>query len=50
MTEEVQTEELPEEAQAPAASKKKWYVVTTYSGYESKVKSALQERIRQHKM
>jgi hypothetical protein len=26
---------------------KKWYVVTTYSGYENKVKGALQERIRQ---
>ena len=50
MTEELQTEELPEEAQTAAASKKKWYVVTTYSGYEAKVKSALQERIRQHKM
>lgn len=31
-------------------SDKKWYVVTTYSGYENKVKAALQERIRQHKM
>jgi transcription termination/antitermination protein NusG len=28
----------------------KWYVVTTYSGYENKVKQALRERIRQHKM
>jgi len=28
----------------------KWYVATTYSNYENKVKSALQERIRQHKM
>ena len=27
---------------------KKWYVVTTYSGYENKVKMALLERIRQH--
>jgi transcription termination/antitermination protein NusG len=26
---------------------KKWYVVTSYSGYENKVKLALQERIRQ---
>jgi len=34
---------------APSAGKK-WYVVTTYSGYENKVKSALQERIRQHRM
>ncbi len=29
---------------------KKWYVVTTYSGYENKVKLALQERIRQFKV
>ena len=28
----------------------KWYVVTTYSGYENKVKQALRERIRQYKM
>ena len=38
------TEENTEEAV------KKWYVVTTYSGYENKVKAALQERIRQHGM
>lgn len=30
-------------------AEKKWYVVTTYSGYENKVKVALQERIRQHR-
>jgi transcriptional antiterminator NusG len=30
--------------------KMKWYVVTTYSGYETKVKLAVQERIRQHHM
>ena len=29
---------------------KKWYVIQTYSGYENKVKAALQERIRQHSM
>jgi transcription termination/antitermination protein NusG len=28
----------------------KWYVVTTYSGFENKVKAALRERIRQHDM
>jgi transcription termination/antitermination protein NusG len=33
--------------QAPT---KKWYVATTYSGFENKVKSALLERIRQFKM
>jgi transcriptional antiterminator NusG len=30
-------------------SDKKWYVVTTYSGYENKVKAALMDRIRQFK-
>lgn len=30
--------------------KMKWYVATTYSNYENKVKVALQERIRQQKM
>ncbi len=33
-----------------AMAAKKWYVVTTYSGYENKVKLALQERIRQFKV
>jgi len=28
----------------------KWYVATTYSNYENKVKAALQDRIRQYKM
>ncbi|MCH2109525.1 MAG: transcription termination/antitermination protein NusG [Polyangiaceae bacterium] len=32
------------------APKMKWYVATTYSNYENKVKATLQERIRQHKM
>jgi transcription termination/antitermination protein NusG len=31
-------------------SNKKWFVVTTYSGYENKVKASLQERIRQFHM
>ncbi len=35
---------------AEAERAKKWYVATTYSNYENKVKSALQERIRQFKM
>ncbi len=35
------SEETPQE--------KKWYAVTAYSGFENKVKLALQERIRQHK-
>ncbi len=34
---------------AEAERAKKWYVATTYSNYENKVKSALQERIRQLK-
>src|SRR6187401_351072 len=29
---------------------KKWYVVQAYSGYEGKVKSSLEERIRQANM
>lgn len=33
-----------------AENPKKWYVVTTYSGFENKVKSSLQERIRQYHM
>jgi transcription termination/antitermination protein NusG len=37
------------EAGAPAMAKK-WYVIQTYSGYENKVKAALQERIRQYSM
>lgn len=31
-------------------AEKKWYVVTSYSGYENKVKVGLQERIRQFHM
>ena len=27
---------------------KKWYVIQTYSGYENKVKEALQQRIKEH--
>ena len=37
------------EAGAPNMAKK-WYVIQTYSGYENKVKDALQERIKQHNM
>ena len=33
-----------------STSAKKWYVIQTYSNYETKVKAALQERIKQHKM
>ena len=29
---------------------KKWYVIQTYSGYENKVKTSLQERIKQFSM
>ena len=45
--EKAENAENAENAEEP---KKKWYVVTTYSGYENKVKAALQERIRQHQM
>ena len=47
MNEEADTK--AQEAAQAAPPGKKWYVVTTYSGYESKVKSALMERIRQFK-
>lgn len=40
---------MTDETSTEVASKK-WYVVTTYSGYENKVKLALQERIRQFHM
>jgi transcription termination/antitermination protein NusG len=46
MTSEMEMESASASSDVP----KKWYVVTTYSGYEAKVKTALQERIRQHKM
>jgi transcriptional antiterminator NusG len=51
MTEEA-TESVASEAETGTSSQveKKWYVVTTYSGFENKVKLALQERIRQHHM
>jgi transcriptional antiterminator NusG len=38
------------EGQAPEEQALKWYVATTYSNYENKVKAALEERIRQYKM
>ena len=51
MTTEPETAVAEASSDMPAPSAgKKWYVVTTYSGYENKVKSALQERIRQHRM
>lgn len=37
-------------AELQSAAAKKWYVVHTYSGYEHKAKTALEERIRAHKM
>jgi transcription termination/antitermination protein NusG len=39
-----------ESAAADDPAEKKWYVVTSYSNFENKVKVALQERIRQFKM
>ncbi len=44
-----ETENSPLES-AETERRMKWYVVTTYSGYENKVKQALRERIRQYKM
>ena len=52
MTSEVENSGIePAEADSSDDGRRmKWYVVTTYSGYENKVKQALRERIRQHKM
>ena len=50
MTAEHENHVAEAEGALPASVGKKWYVVTTYSGYENKVKSALQERIRQYHM
>src|SRR5207244_1422291 len=47
MTEETTINPAGTAGESPS---KKWYVVTTYSTYENKVKVALQERIRQHHM
>jgi len=47
MTSEFETENS---VSSDSPRTKKWYVVTTYSGYENKVKQALVERIRQFKM
>lgn len=46
MSEDATVEDQPagSEEETP---QKKWYVATSYSGYENKVKAALQERIRQ---
>jgi transcriptional antiterminator NusG len=29
---------------------KKWYVIHTYSGYEAKVRDALQQRVKQYSL
>lgn len=52
MSAEEVTQSANESASENAADERsmKWYVATTYSNYENKVKAALQERIRQHKM
>ena len=42
---ETQTEAAP--AQTTGNDKLKWYVVHTYSGFENKVKTALDERVKQ---
>jgi transcription termination/antitermination protein NusG len=49
MTDET-TIETGEASEGAEQEEKKWFVVTSYSGFENKVKLALQERIRQFKM
>src|SRR3970040_930802 len=36
----------PEEAEAPKDPNLKWYVIHTYSGYENKVKTNLERRMK----
>ena len=50
MTSEIETKNVESADHGASERRMKWYVVTTYSGYENKVKQALRERIRQHKM
>jgi len=45
-----ETESNPLESAEAGDRRMRWYVVTTYLGYENKVKQALKERIRQYKM
>jgi transcriptional antiterminator NusG len=49
-SENATTESTEENAPQSEERSMKWYVATTYSNYENKVKAALQERIRQYKM
>ncbi len=35
-----------EEAEAPVADGRAWYIVQTYSGYENKVKTSLEQRVK----
>jgi transcriptional antiterminator NusG len=49
-SENATTEYTESSAHAEEERSMKWYVATTYSNYENKVKAALQERIRQYKM
>ena len=46
MIEEAKTESAPVEVSPEAKANWKWYVVHTYSGYEAKAKTALEERVR----
>jgi len=41
-------EPVSREVQRSISMTKKWYVIQTYSGYENKVKEALQQRIKEH--
>ncbi len=49
-TNEAKDETTGSESEESAPPEKKWYAVTSYSGFENKVKLALQERIRQFHM
>ena len=42
------TQSVSSEVQRSHPMAKKWYVIQTYSGYENKVKEALQQRVKEH--
>ena len=45
---EMEAESKMETAAVGAPMSKKWYVIQTYSGFENKVREALQQRIKEH--
>jgi len=44
--EHVETEAVQSDAQAESGGKKRWYVIQAYSGYEKRVKTQIEEKIK----